>query len=170
MSDTKKDKIIKFIKEVVPYIIVVILVLLCKKYIVAPIRVNGESMMKTLHDGDIMVLDIIGYKVEGLKRFDIVVVDEGRELLIKRVIGLPGEEVKYKDNQLYINGKKVKDKYGSQKTEDFEETVPEGEYFVLGDNRTNSVDSRVFGTFSKDEILGRTNLIIFPFSRISKKN
>ena len=59
-------------------------------------------MMKTLHDGDIMILNIIDYKVHGVKRFDIVVVDEGDELIIKRVIGLPGDTVEYKNNKLYI--------------------------------------------------------------------
>lgn len=160
-----KDKTIKIIKELLPYIIVIILVLLFKKFFYAPIKVNGESMMNTLHDKDIMILDVIGYKTKGLKRFDIVVVDEGDELIIKRVIGLPGEKVTYKDNVLYINGKKMKDNYGSKVTEDFDEVVPKGKYFVMGDNRTNSMDSRVFGSFSKSKILGRTKMVIFPFSR-----
>ena len=166
MSDIRENKVMKCFKEVIPYVIVVVLVLLFKRFFYAPIKVNGESMMKTLHDGDIMILDIIGYRVNGLKRFDIVVVNEGDELIIKRVIGLPGEKVEYKDNQLYINGKKINDKYASEVTEDFNETVPRGEYFVLGDNRTNSMDSRVFGSFSKKDILGRTSIIIFPFGRI----
>ena len=114
MEEKKDNKILHFIKEIIPYIIVIILVLLFKKFLYAPIRVNGESMMKTLHDGDIMILDIIDYRLHGLKRFDIVVVDEGDELIIKRVIGLPGDTVEYKNNKLYINGKKVNDKYASE--------------------------------------------------------
>lgn len=169
MSDTKKDKIIKIIKELFPYIIVIILVLLFKKFIYAPIRVNGESMLNTLHDGDIMILDVIGYKTNGIKRFDIIVVDEGEEFIIKRVIGLPGEKVKYKNNQLYINNKKINDKYAYHKTDDFEEVVPKDAYFVLGDNRTNSMDSRVFGSFSKKDILGKTKLTVFPISRWGNK-
>lgn len=168
MSDTK-EKYIKIIKEVLPYIIVIILVLLFKKFFYAPIKVNGESMMNTLHDKDIMILDVIGYKTKGIKRFDIVVVDEGEELIIKRVIGLPGEKVAYKNNKLYINGKKIKDSYASDVTEDFEEIVPNGKYYVLGDNRTNSMDSRVFGAFSKNKILGKTQMTIFPFSRFGVK-
>lgn len=164
MSDTK-EKAIKILKEVIPYVIVIILVLLFKKFFYAPIKVNGESMMNTLRDKDIMILDVIGYKTKGLKRFDIVVVDEGDEFIIKRVIGLPGEKVTYKNDQLYINGKKVTDRYGSKVTEDFEEVVPKGKYFVLGDNRTNSMDSRVFGAFPKSKILGKTKMVIFPFSR-----
>ena len=167
--EEKEKKGLKIIKEVIPYVIVIVLVLLFKKFVFAPIKVNGESMMNTLKDGDIMILNIIDYKMHGLKRFDIVVVDEGEELIIKRVIGLPGEEVEYRDNQLYINGKKVKDKYASQETEDFSEVVPKGEYFVLGDNRTNSLDSRVFGTFSSKKIKGKTSMIVFPFSRWGNK-
>ena len=169
MEEKKDKKILHIIKEIVPYIIVIVLVLLFKKFLYSPIRVNGESMMKTLHDGDIMILDIIDYRLHGLNRFDIVVVDEGDELLIKRVIGLPGEEVEYKDNKLYVNGKKVNDKYASEKTENFSVLVPKDEYFVLGDNRTNSLDSRAFGTFSNKKILGKTSMIIYPFNRWGRK-
>ena len=163
------DKIKSIIKEYGLYIITIILVLLVKKFVVSPIKVNGTSMMTTLHDGDIMILNIIGYRFDKINRFDIVVVDEGNEYLIKRVIGLPGEEIEYKDNQLYINGKKVKENYGSQVTEDFKVKVKKNSYFVLGDNRTNSLDSRHFGAFKKDRIIGKTSLIIFPFNRFGEK-
>lgn len=165
MNDIKKNKIQIFLKEYLPYIFILITVLLIKKFVVSPIKVNGESMMKTLHDGDIMILNIIDYRLYGANRFDIVVVKEDNEYLIKRVIGLPGEKVTYKDNQLYINGKKIKDQYGSSKTENFTVKVDKNKYFVMGDNRNNSMDSRVFGAFPKKAILGKTKLIIFPFSR-----
>ena len=158
-----------FVKEYLPYIITILLVLLFKKTVMSPIKVNGDSMNKTLLDGDIMLLNIIEYHFSDIERFDIVVVDKGKEYIIKRVIGLPGEEVEYKDNQLYINGKKVKDSYGNGTTKDFSVTVPEGSYFVLGDNRNNSLDSRYFGAFSKKQILGKTKLTIFPFSRMGNK-
>jgi len=163
------DKVKGIVKEYGLYIITIILVILVKKFVVSPIKVNGTSMMTTLHDGDIMILNIIGYRFEKIKRFDIVVVDEGNEYLIKRIIGLPGEEVEYKDNKLYINGKKVKENYGSQETEDFKVKVENNSYFVLGDNRTNSLDSRHFGSFSKNKIIGKTSLIIFPFNRLGEK-
>ena len=169
-EEIKRSKLEIFIKEYLPYILVIILVLLLKKYVVSPIKVNGESMMKTLHDGDIMILNIINYRFNDIKRFEIVVVDEGDEYIIKRVIGLPGEIVTYKNNQLYINGKKMKENYGSAITEDFTYKVKKGTYFVLGDNRTNSMDSRVFGSFKKKDIVGRTSLTIFPFNRIGNKN
>lgn len=169
MSDTKNNKIKAFLKEYVPYLITIILVILVKKYIVTPIKVNGDSMYDTLKDGDIMILNIIDYRLHGANRFDIVVADEGTEYLIKRVIGLPGEKIEYKDNQLYVNGKKIKDSYATEKTDDFVVEVPKDSYFIMGDNRTNSVDSRRLGAFKKNELKGITKLTIFPFSRFGNK-
>ena len=169
MDYTSKKDFKYYFKEYSSYIIIIILVLLFKKYIGSPIRVNGSSMFDTLHDGDIMILNIVGYRFSPVERFDIVVVDDGEEYLIKRVIGLPGETIEYKENQLYVNGKKIKENYGSEKTEDFKTKVPKNSYFVLGDNRTNSRDSRYYGAFLKSKILGKTKLTIFPFNRFGNK-
>ncbi|MDO4996868.1 MAG: signal peptidase I [Bacilli bacterium] len=154
-----------FFKENGIYIVLVIIVLLIKIFVVSPIRVNGASMNNTLYDKDIMILDEISYRFNDIKRFDIVVVETPDEYLIKRVVGLPGETIKYEDNILYINGKEVKENFTHKETKDFEAKVPEGKYFVLGDNRTNSSDSRIIGAVSKKQIKGKTSLIIFPFSR-----
>ena len=163
-SDTNKTTNFReFCNEWVPYIVVILFVILVKMYIVTPIRVNGSSMDDTLNNGDIMILNIINYRFNDIKRFDIVVVDEEHEPLIKRIIGLPG------DNKLYVNGKFVEDKFGTYETDDFYYNVPDGEYFVLGDNRTNSMDSRVFGSFKKKQIKGKTKLTIFPFNRFGNK-
>ena len=160
----------KFIKEWLPYVIILILVLLVKAYIVTPIRVNGPSMNTTLKDGDIMFLNEIIYRFNNIKRFDIVVVKYDDEYIIKRVIGLPGEEVSYKDNKLYINGKYVKEDFKHKDTADFESVlVGNNQYFVMGDNRANSLDSRVIGPISKKSIKGRAKLTIFPFKRFGIK-
>ena len=161
----------KFVKEYVPYIVIIILVLLIKRYVVTPIRVNGPSMLPTLKDKDIMILNEVGYRIHGLKRFDIVVLDYKGEKLIKRVIGLPGEKIEYKDNKLYVNGKVVKEDFLHADTEDFDEIkVEKDRYFVLGDNRVNSTDSRIIGTVSIKDIRGTTKLTIFPFGRFGNKN
>ena len=161
----------KFVKEYVPYIVIIILVLLIKRYVVTPIRVNGPSMLPTLKDKDIMILNEVGYRIHGLKRFDIVVLDYKGEKLIKRVIGLPGEKIEYKDNKLYVNGKVVKEDFSHADTADFDEIkVEKDRYFVLGDNRVNSTDSRIIGTVSIKDIRGTTKLTIFPFGRFGNKN
>lgn len=165
MSDTIK----KILKEYVPYVVVIILVLLFKQFFFAPVRVNGASMDNTLKDKDILLLNIIDYKLnDNIKRYDIVVIDNEDEFLIKRIIGLPGDIVRCIDNELYINGKKIKEDYTLGKTSDFEIKVREGEYFVLGDNREVSLDSRYFGSFKKEQIKGKTTHILFPFNKFGK--
>lgn len=164
----------KIIKEYLPYIITIIIVILIKTFLISPIRVNGESMFKTLHDKDIMILNKVVYRFNRIKRFDVVVVKTNRSPIIKRVIGLPGEKIEYINNKLYVNGKVVKENFNHAKTEDFNIselgsiTVPKGKYFVLGDNRVNSVDSRIIGFVPKKEIDGRAKYIILPISRIRK--
>lgn len=164
-----KEKTIKTIKELLPYIITIIVVLLFKQFLFAPIRVNGDSMYSTLKNNDIMILDKVHYRHNDIKRFDIVVVDADYELLIKRVIGLPGEKIEVKNNKLYINGKYIKQNFKYKKTEDFSYKIPKGKYFVMGDNRTNSLDSRYFGAFKRKQIIGKTNYTVFPFNRFGKK-
>ena len=169
-EEKQENKVVEWMKEYVPFVIALILVLSFKTYLFAPIKVNGTSMDDTLKDGDIMLLNIISLKVSGIKRFDIVVIKEKNELIIKRVIGLPGEEVEYKDNKLYINGEEIDDPYGTTPTNDFEKTtVGEGEYFVLGDNRAVSKDSRFLGTFTMDDIKGKTEYVLYPIDRFGKK-
>ena len=155
------------------YVIIIIIALIIKFFIFSPVRVNGTSMTPTLNDGDIMILNEIGYRLNGVNRFDIVVANIDGEKLIKRVIGLPGEKVEYRDNNLYINDELVVENFKHGDTEDFNiselgsETVPESSYFLVGDNRGNSKDSRIVGFIHKGKIMGKTSLIIYPFDRIS---
>lgn len=146
-----------------PYILIVVVVIFIRTFLATPVRVDGESMVPTLQDGDILILKKYDHS---FKRFDIVVLDYQGEKLVKRVIGLPGEKVSYQNQTLYINGKKVKENFKHEKTEDFEVEgkIPKGYYFVLGDNRMNSKDSRMIGAVSQKQMDGTTNLIIFPFS------
>lgn len=129
-------------------------------------------MVPTLLDGDIMILDKIGYRINGLKRFDIVVIKYNNEKIIKRVIGLPGDYIEYKDNILYVNGKEIKEEYKRDITNNFSlkdlgyEKIPENKYLVLGDNRSISKDSRIIGLIDKEDIEGYTGIIVFPFKKI----
>lgn len=164
------NQLLKLLKELLPYIIIIIVVIIIRTFIFTPVVVNGPSMMNTLHNGDVMILDKIGMKLGGIKRFDIVVIQTGKTKIIKRVIGVPGETISYHDNKLYINGKEVSDNHSNEITYDFEEVkIPDGEYYVLGDNRTDSVDSRILGTIPKNEILGHATFIIYPFNRFGSR-
>ncbi len=166
-----KNKISNMIKEFAPFIAIIVIVLLIKQFIVTPVQVNGASMDPTLANGDIMILNKISYKIHGINRFDIVVIRANDTLLIKRIIGLPNETVKVEDNKLYINGEEIEQDFLSEDelTNNFETTVKEDCYFVLGDNRNLSLDSRSLGCFKYEDILGTTSLTIFPFNRIGNK-
>lgn len=164
------EKVKKIVKEVLPYIIILIVVMIVKAYIFTPVMVNGSSMDDTLKNKDIMILDKIGMKLNGIKRFDIVVIKTDKNKLIKRVIGLPGETIEYKDNKLYINDKEVKDNFGSTKTSDISKReIPDNMYFVLGDNRMDSLDSEELGPFLEKDIIGHATFIIYPFNRIGSR-
>lgn len=169
------DKVISFIKEIGSYILVILLIIFIKNYIVSPIRVNGTSMYPTLQDKDIMLLNKISYRFKDIERFDIVVIDYEDEYLIKRVIGLPGEIIEYKNNTLYVNGKVVAENFDKQDISDFKlqeigaSKIPEDFYFVVGDNRLNSKDSRRIGFISRDQIIGKSHFTIYPFDRFGGK-
>ncbi|MBR3898575.1 MAG: signal peptidase I [Bacilli bacterium] len=168
-------KIIEYAKAILPYIVIIVLVVIFRSFVITPIKVDGSSMYSTLEDGQILLLKKYD---KNIKRFDVVVFYHGNNRLIKRVIGLPGDKVEYKDNKLYINDKHVKEAFlkNNQKTYDFKlkklgvSKIPKNEYFVLGDNRTNSTDSRIIGLVSKDVIQGKTDFIIFPFNKFGKFN
>lgn len=163
----------KYAKTILEYGLIVILVIIVRLYIITPIQVNQSSMNDTLHNKDIMLLNILSYKIGDIKRFDIVVFNHKGGPLIKRVIGLPGEKVKYVKNMLYINDVYIQEPFLSNTfTDDFDlldigyERIPENMYFVLGDNRLNSIDSRYFGLIERNKIIGKANIIIYPFSRL----
>lgn len=163
----EKHTIKDSLKELIPYIVIILVVVLIRTFLVTPIKVNGTSMIETLQHGDTMILNKISMRIRSIKRFEIVVIKTSDSYLIKRVIGLPGESIEYKDGKLYINDKEYKDPYYKDNTLDFEKVeIPKGYYFVMGDNRGDSIDSRIIGPIKKEDILGTTKLIIFPISDI----
>lgn len=166
MNETKEKDLRKIIKEIYPYIIIIVVILLIRTFLFTPIIVNGTSMSPTLKEHDMMILNKISLKTSKLERFDIVVVDN-EDYIIKRVIALPGESVAYYDGKLYINGKAIEDKYATSETKDFD-TVKLGanEYFVMGDNRAVSKDSRMIGPVNIKNIKGKASLRIIPFNKI----
>lgn len=164
-----KEKVITEIKSWIPYVLILVGVILIKMFVVTTIFVHGPSMYPTLHDKDIMIMDELFYKIGGLNRYDIVVVKNKDSKIIKRVIALPGETIKYEGNMMYINGNLTVDEYRNSKIEDFEVTLGSDEYFVMGDNRSVSLDSRSIGPVKSKNILGRAGFTIYPFNRIGLK-
>lgn len=169
-----KERIKKIIKNVYPYVIVVIVVVLIRSFIITPAVVDGESMEPTLSDNNVIILNKLDYKLNDIERFDVVVVDWNGEKLVKRVIGLPGEHVEYKNNELYVDGFIINEDFDHGTTADFKLetigylTIPGDKYFVVGDNRENSTDSRYIGLIDKEDILGSVDLRIFPLNKINK--
>lgn len=135
-------------------------------------QVSGGSMETTLSDGDHLIVDKISYRFSDPKRYDIVVFPyryEKNTYYIKRIIALPGETVQITDGYVYINGQKLDEHYGNEVMENpglaaDPVTLGEDEYFVLGDNRNNSQDSRManVGVIHRDELLGRAWVRIWP--------
>jgi len=165
----------EFVKDLFSYIIVIGIVLVLRIYVIAPTEVVGFSMTPTLTNGDITLLDKITYDLSDIKRFDVIVLDYNEtRFLIKRVVGLPGEEIKYIDNVLYVNDKKVEEIFiNGKETIDFSseelgsKKIPNDKYLVLGDNRGDSMDSRKIGFIEKSDIIGKTRIILFPFKNIT---
>lgn len=164
-------------------LIALALALLIRYFLFAPILVEGESMMPTLHHKDRMIVNKIGYTIGQPDRFDIIVFHANEENdYIKRVIGLPGDQIAYEDDNLYINGEFYEEPYleefkqqlnGGFLTYNFtldqitnETVVPEGHLFVLGDNRHHSLDSREIGFVPIDQVVGKANIVFWPITEI----
>ena len=137
-------------------------------------HVSGESMKNTLDHGDQLIVDKITYRFRDPERFDIIVFPfhyKENTYYIKRIIGLPGETVQIADGTIYINGQVLEESYGREVMQDpgiaaEPITLGEDEYFVLGDNRNQSSDSRdpSVGLIHRDEIIGRAWLRIWPLN------
>lgn len=165
----------KIIKELIPYVVIVVVVVLFRTFIATPVIVSGSSMDPTLKDGEVLVLNKLAKKYN---REDIVVIDAdingNKERIVKRIIGMPGEKIEYVDHSLYINDEKVFDSF-NKITNDFNlkditglEKIPEGYYFVMGDNRDNSLDSRDsrLGLIKEEDIIGKPIFRIWPLNKM----
>ncbi|WLD95132.1 signal peptidase I [Alkalihalobacillus sp. AL-G] len=153
-------------------------------FIFAPIIVDGESMMPTLHHQDMLIVNKLSYTIGEPERFDIIVfhAPEGKDY-IKRIIGLPGDKIEYKDDKLYVNEKAIPEPYLKEYKQALSEgnltynfeldnqigqaTVPEGHVFVMGDNRRHSKDSRNIGTVSLEGVIGEANVIFWPLQHFN---
>jgi len=179
---TKPEKIeqskAKEIIGLIIYCIIVVAIMFCViKFVGQRTIVIGDSMNPTLEDGENLITDKITYRFKEPKRFDIIVFPQKAntsKLLIKRIIGMPGETVEIKDGRVYINGYELNETYGNEVMKDGGLAanaiiLGPNEYFVLGDNRNNSQDSRFasVGNIQRSDIIGRAWLRIWPLDRVT---
>lgn len=194
-----------FIKEWGPLILFFLILILSRAFIWQPVKVEGHSMDPTLADGERLIV----LSTTSIDRFDIVVAKETEDgktkEIVKRVIGMPGDTITYKNDVLYVNGKKVDEDYldeykkafendqlqdtysyntlfqelaessdafttDSDGSTEFTVKVPKGQYYLLGDDRIVSKDSREVGTFSKSDIVGEVKFRFLPLSKIGFMN
>lgn len=187
------NKMGAFFKELVSWILYLavwlIIVFTVYRWVAQPFSVDGASMEHTLEDGQRLWM----VKLADIEQFDVVIFPkpdarpgEEEKLYVKRIIGRPGDSILYENDQLILNGAVMTEPYLAEKaseyqaftagdfTADFsleeitgETTVPEGKFFVLGDNRRNSVDGRHFGFIDADTVLGEADFIYWPVQDIS---
>ncbi len=163
------------------FIVIVVIFLFLQHFVGQHIEVNGSSMENTLSHEDHLILEKVSYRFEEPTRFDIVVFRpyESQEkedtYYIKRVMGMPGERIQVIDGQIYINGEILQEDYGTEAINDFragiakeEILLEKDEYFLIGDNRNNSTDSRdeTIGPVKRDTIIGRAWVRIWPISKL----
>lgn len=177
----EKNELLEWIKIIGTALLCVFII---RFFLFNPIAVDGASMMPTLEDGDKVVINKIGPKLADYDRFDVIVFETNEgEKYIKRIIGVPGDHIKYENDSLFINDKHYEEAYledykqeligSGTLTEDFtledylgEIKVPDDHYFVLGDNRQRSKDSRnqLVGFVPKEKVLGAAQVVYFPFN------
>ena len=167
----------EFLKDASKYIILIIVILVIAIYVIGLQQVVGPSMSPNLKNNDILILDKISYKFSKIKRGDVVsLYYADTKYLIKRVVGLPGEYVEFKNNKLYVDGKIIDEKYLNEDviTKDFTilslgyDKIPNDMYLVLGDNREDSLDSRDkdVGLIKKEDILGKVRFRLWPLNKM----
>ena len=172
----KKAKILKELREwVVSLVVALAIVLVIRSFLFTLIRVDGPSMSDTLLNGDRLFVTVLDMRLNGPDRFDVVILHypNRTENFVKRVIGIPGDTIEVKSGVLTVNGVEYDESYltpdrakrFSMPSNDFTVTLGEDEYFVMGDNRDNSNDSRNVGVITRDKFVGKVRQIIFPFSR-----
>lgn len=183
-TKTTKSIVKEFIWEFVKILVISLAIVVPVRYfLIQPFYVKGASMEPNFHDHEYLIIDQISFRFSEPQRGEVIVFRSPynwHDYFIKRVIGLPGERIEVKDGEVYLhnnefkNGTKIDESEylfpGTRTPGQIDFTLNEDEFFVLGDNRNSSLDSRSFGPVLRQRIVGRAWLRGWPFSRISKFN
>lgn len=172
----------KYLKNVIQLVLLLCFTFVIFHYIFLPVKISGDSMYPTLKDSEMAIMDALHVKDDDIERFDIIVIDSHylEKYIVKRVIGLPGEKIEYKDDKLYINDQYYPESFLDQDyinqikadkglsvfTDDFVIQLNDDELFVLGDNRINSLDSRVLGPVSYQDVVAKDGMIWYPLNEM----
>jgi len=156
----------RFILDIVETLVFAALLVIAINFISARIRVDGFSMEPTLHTGEFVIVNKLAYKLGEPGRGDVIVFRypfDPQQEYIKRVIGLPGDQVKIEGGDVFINGNKLEETYiAAEPAYQNEVTIPEDSFFVLGDNRNNSSDSHNWGPVPRDYVIGKAIVVYWP--------
>lgn len=165
------DKVIDELKELIPSILSAFLIAFLLNTVIGITTVQGVSMEPTLHTGNKLIINKVNKLIHNIDRGDVIVFDStpgeskrNKVFYIKRVIGLPGDKIEIIDGNVFVNGIEIDESY-ADKTDSYTNltmTVPEDSYFVLGDNRDKSNDSRYFGTILHSQVSGNILMQLFP--------
>jgi signal peptidase I len=166
-----------FLRDLVEIVVLALVLYFVITFAVQTVHVMGTSMVNTLHDNDFLIASKISYKLHDPQRGDIVIFKPTTELgpngrdYIKRIIGVPGDKLRISHAQVIVNGHQLKEPYLPEPwtwTDTYNQgqefTLGKGEYFVMGDNRNHSTDSRFLGPQNKDQFLGKAWVRIWPLS------
>jgi len=176
-----RNEALAFIWETIKIVVISLAIILpIRYYLVQPFFVKGASMEDTFHDGDYLLVDEISYRLDEPERGDVIIFrypEDHTQFFIKRVIGLPGETVEIKNDQVTIYNKDnpggftLDEEYLAERQEtlgNIRSKVDDNEYYVLGDNRLYSSDSRIWGSVNESLIVGRAFVRLWPFTKIFK--
>lgn len=176
IKNKKENSLLNIIWDWIKTILIALAItFFVKAFILDATKVSGRSMLNTLHDGDLLLVNKVGKHFRDYKRGEIVILnapDFPNRLYVKRIIGLPGDLVEIIDGDVFVNGEKLEEKYVSvdetvAHTEQSGWILGDNEYLVFGDNRGNSNDGRDFGPIYKEEIIGHAFVRIYPFADAS---
>ncbi|HEY1408563.1 MAG TPA: signal peptidase I [Promineifilum sp.] len=160
-----------FVREIFETLLLTFFIFWTVNSLVGRYRIDGNSMNPTLFNGEYLIISNFAYQLDEPQRGDIIVFRHpSSDLnLIKRVIGLPGDTIEVQNGEVRVNGQLISEPYiQASPTYNSSWVVPEGQFFVLGDNRNNSSDSHAWGYLPEDHILGKALLVYWPPSKWTK--